>query len=41
MNEAENLMRKALAIGEKQLDPNHKNIALWKNNLAQVLLSQV
>jgi len=37
LDEAEPLMRRALAIDEKSLGPDHPNVATRLNNLAQLL----
>jgi len=37
LGEAETLMRRALAIDEKSLGPDHPNVATRLNNLAQLL----
>ena len=36
--EAEQLLRRALAIDEKSLGPNHPHVAMDLNNLAMVVL---
>jgi hypothetical protein len=35
--EAEEPQRRALAIGEKALGPDHPDVATWVNNLASLL----
>ena len=39
-DEAEPLFRRALAIGEKTLGPNHPDVATWLSNLASLLYAQ-
>ena len=40
-SEAKPMFERAIEIGEKTLGPNHPDLAVWLNNLAGLLESQV